>query len=73
MAEDVYVAVVGSDPEVQGLWPIPLIVNGIDEERGIAEPELDRPLVGFVAGITFDAPPPLSNGQCPVDSLMSSA
>ncbi len=55
MTENVCVAVIGSDPEVHGLRPIPLILNRLDEERGIAEPELNGPFIGFVSGITFNA------------------
>src|SRR5438477_6883489 len=55
MAEDIDVAVISPEPEVYGLGPVPPILDRLDEEHGVAQPEFDRPFVGFVAGITFDA------------------
>jgi hypothetical protein len=54
MPKDISIAVIRSDTEIYGRRPVPLIL-GFDEQHGISKPELDRALVGFVAGITFHA------------------
>src|ERR1051325_7389668 len=53
VAQDVGVAVVGLDAEVRSFRTIPLVIDRFDEVQGFTEPKLDRPLIGFVAGITF--------------------
>jgi hypothetical protein len=55
MAEDVSIAVIGSHTKVYGRRSVPLILDGFDEQHGIAKPKLNGALVGLVAGITFDA------------------
>jgi hypothetical protein len=55
MTEDVSIAVIGSDTEIYGRRPVPLILDGFDKQHGIAKPKLNGALVGLVTGITFDA------------------
>lgn len=55
MAQHVGIAVVGSDTKVQSFRPIPLVIDSLNENHSISEPELDRPLIRFVAGIRFNA------------------
>ena len=53
-AENVGVTVIGSDAKIHVVRSVPLILDGFDEEYDVPEPELDRALIGFVAGIAFD-------------------
>ena len=55
MAEDICIAVGGADAEVYARRPVPLILDRVDGQHGIAQPELDGTLVGFMTGITFNA------------------
>jgi hypothetical protein len=54
VAENVRVTVIGSNAKICIVGTVPLILEGFDEENAAAEPELDRALIGLVAGITFD-------------------
>jgi hypothetical protein len=49
--EDVRIAVVGMNAEVQGLRPVPLILDRFDKMERIAQPEFDGPLIAFMARI----------------------
>jgi hypothetical protein len=55
MAQNIGVAIIGLDAKVQGFLPAPLVVDRLDELQPISKPELHRPLIGFVAGVTFHA------------------
>jgi hypothetical protein len=52
--ENIRIAVIGQDSEVDGVGAIPLIFDGIDEQYGIPEPEFDGPLISLMTGVTFD-------------------
>jgi len=54
MAENVRVSVICVDAEVQSIRSIPLVFNRFNEMSRIPEPELNWPLIGFMAGITFN-------------------
>jgi len=53
MAEDIHIAVICLNTEIQCLRPIPLIVNRFDETYHISKPEFDWPFFGLMAGVTF--------------------
>jgi hypothetical protein len=55
MAENVGIAIIGLDAEVKGVGPVPLVVDGFDEMHRVSKPELDWPLIGFMAAVTFHA------------------
>jgi hypothetical protein len=54
MSENISVAVIGLDAEVEGIGAVPLVVDRFDEMRHVAQPELYRPLVRFMTRIGFN-------------------
>ena len=54
MSENIGVAVIGLDAEVEGIGAVPLVIDRFDEMRHFAKPELYRPLVRFMTRIGFN-------------------
>ena len=54
VAQDVRIPVIRANAKVHDRRSVPLIFYGLDEQNGVAKPELDRTFIRFVAGIAFD-------------------
>jgi hypothetical protein len=54
MAQNVYISIDRTNPEIQGGWAIPLVLDFLDLQDIPAHNKTDRALISLVSGVAFD-------------------
>jgi hypothetical protein len=54
MAQYIYISIARADPEIEGGWAVPLVLDFLDFQDIPTHDKADRALISLISGIAFD-------------------